>query len=56
MCGLSISMKSPLQTTDSSKPIADNGNWLAAVVLIAGINFLLQLEQIRSGMPIFTMS
>jgi hypothetical protein len=39
----------PLQITDC-------GNWLAAILLIAGISFQLQLEQISSGMSISPIS
>ncbi len=35
-----------LQITDSANQLAESENWLAAVLLIAGINFPLQLEQV----------
>jgi hypothetical protein len=31
---------------------ADSGNWLAAILLIVGISFLLEFKQISSSMPI----
>jgi hypothetical protein len=35
---------------------ADSGNWLAAILLIAGINFPLKFERINGGMLIFTIN
>jgi hypothetical protein len=35
---------------------ADSGNWLAAILLIAEINFPLKFERIYGGMLIFTIN
>jgi hypothetical protein len=35
---------------------ADGRNWLAAILLIAGIGFALQFEQISGGVPISNIS
>jgi hypothetical protein len=45
-------MERPPQINDSGAPTADSGNGLAAILLIAGMSFPLQLEQVSSRMPI----
>ncbi len=45
-------MERPPQITDRGDPTADSGNGLAAILLIAGMSFPLQFEQVSSGMPI----
>jgi hypothetical protein len=42
-----------LLITDSSKPSADSGYWLAVILLTVGISFALLLKQLNSGMTIF---
>jgi hypothetical protein len=49
-------MGRPLQMTDAGSQSADGRNGLAAILLIAGMSFPLQFEQISSGMPISAIS
>jgi hypothetical protein len=45
-----------MQITDSVSQSAYSRHCLAAILLMAGISFLLQFEQISSGIPISAIS
>jgi hypothetical protein len=45
-----------MQITVVTSQSADNGNWLAAIMLIAGISFPLQFERNSSSLLIFGIS
>jgi hypothetical protein len=46
----------PIQWGARCNQPADSGNWLAAIVSIAGISLPLQIKQIISGTPISAIS